>query len=631
MSNGGQSKGPRPGPGGGGGRRGSMAGGKPLNFKKSVSRLLKDFKPLYGVFIFVIIILIASAVFSVINPILLGDFTNAFRDPSSGFVFIESSGINRVNWSLVLTRFIIMAALFFGAAFLSWLAEFLVVKVSADYAYNIRKKIKLKLDKMPLSYFDKHTYGEILSRGTNDVDNISRNMSTIINQTILGISIFVGVLIAMFVTSWKLALVAIAILPLTVILTITIAKHSQKEFMKYRLQLGELNSIIEENYAGFKIVKLFNKEEETIKRFNEVSEKMMWSDRKSQWLSGFIFPSMRFINNLGFIGVSVVGGLIQNLGNMISFFIFLQMFQQPFQQIGQIANVIQSVLASGERIYELLDDEEMSPDPIDAISDVTNVKGEIDFNNVYFSYVKDKPLIQNFNLKVNQGDSIAIVGPTGAGKTTIVNLIMRFYEVDAGEILLDGVDLRDYKRQTLRSSIGMVLQDTWLFSGSIKENIRYGRNDATDQEIIEAAKQAHADHFIQTLPEGYDFILNEDGTNISQGQRQLLTIARAIVSQPKILILDEATSSVDTRTELAIQDAMNRLMKGRTSFIIAHRLSTIKKAKLIIVMQRGEIVEVGNHEELLERDGFYADLYNAQFSGRNPLAPQEIENDNNKL
>lgn len=622
MSNGGR------GPGGGGGRRGSMAGGKPKDFKKTTKRLLKDFKPLLGIFIFVIAILIVSAVFTVVNPILLGDFTNAFSDPNSGFITTDSvTNINYVNWSIVIRQFSVMMVLFISSAFLSWLADFLIVKVSANYAFGVRRRIKEKLDRLPLSYFDKYTYGEVLSRGTNDVENIARHMSTIINQTVVGVSIFIGVLIAMFVTSWRLSLVAISILPLTVTLTVVIAKGSQKEFKKYRVELGKLNSIIEENYAGFKVVKLFNKEEDILNDFNEVSEKMMWADRKSQWLSGFIFPSMRFINNLGFIGVSVVGGLIQNVGNMISFFLFLQIFQQPFQQIGQIANVIQSVLASGERVYDLLDELEMTPDKENSIDNIEQVKGQIVFDDVFFSYVKDKKLIQNFNLHVNQGDSIAIVGPTGAGKTTIVNLIMRFYEIDSGQILLDGVDIRDYRRDTLRSAIGMVLQDTWLFSGTIKENIRYGRNDATDEEIIEAAKQAHADHFIKTLPDGYDFMLNEDGTNISQGQRQLLTIARAIVSQPKILILDEATSSVDTRTELAIQEAMNRLMKGRTSFIIAHRLSTIKKAKVIIVMQRGEIVEIGNHEELLAKNGFYADLYNAQFSGRNPLAPIEVEND----
>jgi ATP-binding cassette subfamily B protein len=606
----------------------ALMGSKPKNYKKAIRRLLGDLRPLLGTFIFVIIILIASATLSVLMPVLLRDFMNAFMNPTSGYItFDPIAGVFHIGWTKVLTSFAVMMGFYVGAALLMWLADWIVVKISADYAYNMREKVKAKLDLMPLSYFDRNTYGEILSRGTNDVDNISRNMSTIINQSILGIATFIGVIIAMFVTAWQLALVAIAILPFTILFTVLIAVNSQKEFKKYRKELGRLNSITEENYSGFKIVKLFNKEDDVAATFEKVNDVMMKADRKSQWLSGFIFPTMRFINNLGFIGVSIVGGFMENIGNMVSFFLFLQMFQQPFQQIGQISSIIQSVLASGERIYDLLDEGEMEPETINAIATEDHIMGEIVFENVNFSYSPDKPLIQNFNLHVNTGDSIAIVGPTGAGKTTIVNLIMRFYEVNSGRILLDGIDIRNYERGTLRGAVGMVLQDTWLFSGSIRENIRYGRNDASDEEIEEAAKQAHADYFIKTLPGGYDFVLNEDGTNISQGQRQLLTIARAIVSKPKILILDEATSSVDTRTEVAIQDAMNRMMVGKTSFIIAHRLSTIKNAKVIIVMQKGQIVEIGNHQELLTKNGFYAELYNAQFSGRNPLAEPDKAQD----
>jgi ATP-binding cassette subfamily B protein len=601
----------------------SMMGAKPKNIKKAASRILADFRPLLGTFIFVIIILLVSATLSVLMPVLLGDFVNDFKNLAT-----QVEGVFVINWPEVFKQVIIMFSFYVGSALLMWLADWIVVKISADYAYNIRAKIKGKLDRLPLSYFDKHAYGEILSRGTNDVDNISRHMSSIINQTILGVSMFIGVVIAMFVTSWELALVAIAILPFTILFTVLIAVNAQREFKKFRAHLGKLNSITEENYSGFKIVKLFNKESDVAASFEQVNEIMMKADWKSQWLSGFIFPTMRFIGNLGFIGVSVVGGILENPGNMVAFFLFLQMFQQPFQQIGQISSIIQSVLASGERIYDLLDEVEMELEPSDAINSEDGIKGEIVFDNVEFAYTIDKPLIRNFNLKVNTGDSIAIVGPTGAGKTTIVNLIMRFYDVNSGRILLDGIDIRNYRRGVLRGAVGMVLQDTWLFSDTIRENIRYGRNDATDEEIEEAAKQAHADHFIKTLPGAYDFVLNEDGTNISQGQRQLLTIARAIVSKPKILILDEATSSVDTRTELAIQDAMNGMMIGKTSFIIAHRLSTIKNAKVIIVMQKGQIVEIGNHQELLANNGFYADLYNAQFSGRNPLAEPEAENGN---
>jgi ATP-binding cassette subfamily B protein len=599
----------------------AMMGAKPKNLRRAASHILADFKPLLGIFIFVIFILLASSTLSVLLPIFLGEFVNNFKN-----LAVKIDGIYVIDWPEVLKQVAVMMSFYVGSALFMWLADWIVVKISADYAYDVRSKIKDKLDRLPLSYFDKNTYGEILSRGTNDVDNISRNMSHIINQSILGISMFLGTVIAMFVTSWQLALVAIAILPFTILFTVLIAVNAQKEFKKYRAHLGKLNSIAEENYSGFKIVKLFNKENDVAQAFEKVNETMMKADWKSQWLSGFIFPTMRFIGNLGFIGVSVVGGILQNPGDMVAFFLFLQMFQQPFQQIGQISSVIQSVLASGERIYELINEPEMEVDSQEAIASEDGIKGEIIFDNVEFSYAPDKPLIQNFNLKVNTGDSIAIVGPTGAGKTTIVNLIMRFYEVNSGRILLDGIDIRNYKRGILRGAVGMVLQDTWLFADSIRENIRYGRSDATDGDIEEAAKQAHADHFIKTLPGGYDFMLNEDGTNISQGQRQLITIARAIVSKPKILILDEATSSVDTRTELAIQDAMNKMMVGKTSFIIAHRLSTIKNAKVIIVMQKGQIVEIGSHSELLANNGFYAELYNAQFSGRNPLAEPELEN-----
>lgn len=599
----------------------AMMGAKPKNLRRAASHILADFKPLLGIFIFVIFILLASSTLSVLLPIFLGEFVNNFKN-----LAVKIDGIYVIDWPEVLKQVAVMMSFYVGSALFMWLADWIVVKISADYAYDVRSKIKDKLDRLPLSYFDKNTYGEILSRGTNDVDNISRNMSHIINQSILGISIFLGTVIAMFVTSWQLALVAIAILPFTILFTVLIAVNAQKEFKKYRAHLGKLNSIAEENYSGFKIVKLFNKENDVAQAFEKVNETMMKADWKSQWLSGFIFPTMRFIGNLGFIGVSVVGGILQNPGDMVAFFLFLQMFQQPFQQIGQISSIIQSVLASGERIYELINEPEMEVDSQEAIASEDAITGEIIFDNVEFSYTPDKPLIQNFNLKVNTGDSIAIVGPTGAGKTTIVNLIMRFYEVNSGRILLDGIDIRNYKRGVLRGAVGMVLQDTWLFADSIRENIRYGRSDATDGDIEEAAKQAHADHFIKTLPCGYDFMLNEDGTNISQGQRQLITIARAIVSKPKILILDEATSSVDTRTELAIQDAMNKMMVGKTSFIIAHRLSTIKNAKVIIVMQKGQIVEIGSHSELLANNGFYAELYNAQFSGRNPLAEPELEN-----
>lgn len=612
-----------PGPMGPGGRRGTNDRAK--NFGQTSKRLIAEFKPLLPQFISVAIIVVLGATLTILSPILIKNIISNFMD------FVTFGPTITVKWDLLLTKFGIILGLYTVSAILSWIADWIVVKISGDYAKNLRHDVERKLNRLPLSFFDKQTYGEILSRATNDVDTISRSMQQIITQTVSGIALLIGVLIAMFFTSWQLALVVIATLPLSVFLTIFIAMRSQKEFVKYQTKLGRLNSHIEENYSGYKVIKLFNKEDESAEVFKNINVDLAKADRMSQFLSGIIFPMLRFVNNLGFVGVSVVGGLISSnapaeaLSNMVAFFMFINIFQQPFQQIGQISNIIQSTVAAAERIFAVLDEKEMTPDAPDAIKTEENVRGQVDFENVSFSYNPETPLIENMDLHVNPGDSIAIVGPTGAGKTTIVNLIMRFYEINSGSIKLDGVDITQYTRAALRGSVGMVLQDTWLFSGSIKDNIRYGREDATDEEIIEAATSAHAHHFISTLPGGYDFVLNEDGTNISQGQRQLITIARAILSRPKILILDEATSSVDTRTELAIQEAMARLMKNRTSFVIAHRLSTIKNAKTILVMNKGKIIETGNHQELLEKKGFYADLYNAQFSGTNPLAPKDAE------
>jgi len=611
------------GPMGPGARRGSND--RAQNFGQTSKRLIAEFKPLLAKFIVVAFFVILGAVLTILSPILI---KNILSDMAS---FVTFGMTIEVNWSLLLTKFGIVMGLYALSAVLAWISDWIVVKISGDYAKNLRHDVQRKLNRLPLSYFDKQTYGEILSRATNDVDTISRSMQQIITQVVSGIALLIGVIIAMFITEWRLALVVLATLPLSVFLTVFIATKSQKEFVKYQVKLGRLNSHIEENYSGYKVVKLFNKEEESTQVFKSINDDMSKADRMSQFLSGIIFPMLRFVNNLGFVGVSVVGGLISSnapaeaLSNMVAFFMFISIFQQPFQQIGQISNIIQSTVAAAERIFAVLDETEMTPDDVNAIATEENIQGKVDFENVFFSYNPQTPLIEDMNLHVNQGDSIAIVGPTGAGKTTIVNLIMRFYELNSGSIKLDGIDITHYTREALRGSVGMVLQDTWLFSGSIKDNIRYGREDATDEEIIEAAQSAHAHHFISTLPGGYDFVLNEDGTNISQGQRQLITIARAILSKPKILILDEATSSVDTRTELAIQEAMARLMKNRTSFVIAHRLSTIKNAKTILVMNKGKIVETGNHQELLEKKGFYADLYNAQFSGTNPLAPKEAE------
>ncbi len=686
---------------------------KPKNSKKTTLRMIKDFKHELPLIIVVILLSIGSAVLNVLSPIYL---QKILSDDGMKAIFETTNSTLHINWGIFCTKFGIVIGIYVASALLGWLSQFLSASISADYAYEMRDKIDRKLDKLPLSYFDRTAYGDTLSIGTNDVDNISRNLQTILTQIFSGIALFVGSLIAMLVTRWELAMVSVASLPLTLLIVFLISKFSGKQFTIYRKELGVLNGKVEEDYAGYKIIKLFNKEEDVKASFDISNEEMRKSDGKSQFLSGLIFPATFFVQNLAYVGISVVGGLISDAATMITFFIFLRLFNQPFQQLGQIASVIQSVLASGERIYDLLDEEEEKPDLEDSIIDEEKIKGNFKFDDIYFQYSDDKPLIENWTLDVKAGDTVAIVGPTGAGKTTIVNLIMRFYEINSvrtkeeilteelrimnkisellnlkpqrledltyddslsikentekaklnireyylksikeadkslvedvstqaklnlivntipnhlnnGAIVLDGKSTKDYTRKCLRGSVGMVLQDTWLFKGTIRENLLYGDQNATDEEIMKACKEAHVAHFIDTLPGGLDYMLNEDGNNVSQGQRQLLTIARAIISKPKILILDEATSSVDTRTEQQIQDALDSIMKNRTSFVIAHRLSTIKNAKLIIVMKKGHIVETGNHAELLAKNGFYAELYNSQFSGTNPMAQTNEKED----
>ena len=593
---------------------------KPKEFKKTFRKMLKDFGHQWHFILFIVILAIGSAILTVITPSLLRSILDNAQDM---FIRNEFELTVSIKWDVFLSNFGLLLGLYAIAAILSWLSEFTAVSVSARYSYDMRVKIQDKLDRLPLSYFDRVPYGDTLSIGTNDVDNISRNLQSIITQIFSGITLFFGSLIAMLVIDWRIALVAFASLPLSFIFIILISVFSGKLFTKYRKDLGELNGKIEETYAGYKIIKLFNKEEDVEESCNKTNVSMERSDRFSHFLSGLFFPTTFFVNNLCYVGIAVVAGIVSSAGTMISFFLYLNLFTRPLQQIGQIANIIQSVVASGERIYSLLEEQEEIPELSNAISNEDNIKGTFDFEHVDFSYSSDKPLIEDMNLHVNNGDMIAIVGPTGAGKTTLVNLIMRFYEINNGTIKLDGVSTKGYTKNCLRGSIGMVLQETWLFKGTIKENLLYGNQDATNEEIIQACKDAHIHHFIETLPGGYNYMLNEDGNNISQGQRQLLTIARAILSKPKILILDEATSSVDTRTEQLIQDALDNIMKGRTSFVIAHRLSTIKNAKTIIVMKKGHIVETGNHQELLAKNGFYAELYNSQFSGVNPMAKEE--------
>ena len=604
-------------------RRGNFQ--KPKNMKGAFLRLFQGFSDQKGRLIVVFVLRLLASVVSIVTPILLGGALNnlsavfSITDPS------DVSALAHVDWAYVYRIFGLLLGLYAFAAVAQWGGTWIVERVVANWVYRQRSLLKAKLDRMPLSYFDANQVGDILARCTNDVDNVGRNFSSIFTNICSGVVVLLGGIIAMFCTSWQLSLVVLGTFPLMILLVVVIASRSRKQFKIYRKHYGILESHIEEDYAGHKIIKLFGQEERSLAVFDEVNQTMTEADRRSQWISGFIFPVMRLCYNLGFVAVSVVAGLVggSNLGDLVAFIMFLNILQQPFQSLGQLAGSIQSMLAAAERTFELLDSQEQTPDDEDAVSTIDQIQGKVDFNGVFFSYDPEKPLIEDMNIHVNPGDMVAIVGPTGAGKTTIVNLLMRFYEPQQGTITLDDIDIRHYQRSALRRSVGMVLQDTWLFNGSIMENIRYGNPDASDDEVIEAAKAAHADHFIQTLAGGYSFELNEDGTNISQGQRQLITIARAIVAKPKIMILDEATSSVDTRTEKAIQDAMELVMKGRTSFVIAHRLSTIKNAKVILVMNKGKLIESGTHAELLKLDGFYAELYNSQFLGQNPMAASE--------
>lgn len=590
---------------------------KPKNIKVVSARLAKEFKPQKAVIVFIVVLLMASAIFSVIEPLIFKSVLNGF----SNYISIDAqSGTYAIAWGSLAIQFAIIFAITGASYVTNWWAQWIGVKIANEYTYHLDNSVKQKLDKMPLSYFDSQDFGDILEKGINDVNNIGSNIYNIVSQGIVAVTMLVGAIAAMFISSWQLSLVVLAFIPLTALSVFAIGIKSQKEFRLYRAKYGAIESQIEESYNGHKLLKAFNKEKDAESRFNETNQAMAASDKKSQFISGFIYPTMRFCNMLGFVAVSVASGLIyadgSNLGTLVAFLMFLNLVSQPFQMIGQISSTFQSVLASSERVFALLDSPEEKPDSPNAISDGKRIEGNIEFSHVSFSYRENEPLIKDMNLKVRQGETVAIVGPTGAGKTTLVNLIMRFYEVKGGNIVLDGIDIRDYKRNVLRGAVGMVLQDTWLFHGSILENIRYGNSDATDEDVINAAKAAHVHHFIETLPEGYHFVLNEDGNNISQGQRQLITIARAICAKPRIMILDEATSSVDTRTEQAIQEAMDDIMKDRTSFVIAHRLSTIKNAKMILVMNHGSIVEMGNHQELLAKNGFYANLYNAQFLGK---------------
>ncbi|NMM63855.1 ABC transporter ATP-binding protein [Clostridium sp. P21] len=620
----------------GGGPMGSFAGPvvKAKNFKASLKRLLSYLKPQRLNFILVFIFAIISTIFSIVGPKISGKaITKLVEGLIAKYTAIAKNAalikagrktqipIPVIDFAYIERIILILIGLYLLSTIFAFFQQYIMAGVAQKTVYNLRRDVQDKLSVLPLKFFDARTHGEILSRVTNDIDNIATTLQQSLTQLITSIVTIIGVIIMMLTISPLLTIVVILTLPLYVVVTAFVAKRSQKYFASQQKEIGMLNGHVEEMYTGHKIVKSFGHEEESIEEFKKINDRLYNAGWKAQFISGIIMPMMRFVSNIGYVIVCVVGGYLAtkgkiNIGDIQAFIQYSNQFTQPIVQTANIANIIQSTVASAERVFELLDETEEIPDSIDA-QVIESPKGEVEFKNVYFSYKEQEPLIKNMNIDVKQGHTIAIVGPTGAGKTTLVNLLMRFYEIDGGSIKIDGVDIRNIKRMELHNMFGMVLQDTWLFNGTIMKNIAYGKEGATEEEVIQAAKAAHAHHFIKTLPDGYNTILNEEASNISQGQKQLLTIARAILASPTIMILDEATSSVDSRTEVYIQKAMTALMENRTSFVIAHRLSTIRDAELILVMNKGSIIEMGNHNELLARKGFYADLYNSQFAGAN--------------
>lgn len=587
---------------------------KAKDFKGTTKKLLNNYLSKYKLaLVIVVIFAIGSTIFSIVGPKILG---NATTEIFNGLVS-KLSGGSGIDFGKIGQILLTLLALYGLSALFSLIQGFTMTGVAQKLTYKMRNDLAKKINKLPMHYFDKKTKGEVLSIITNDIDTLSQNLNQSITQIITSICTLIGVLIMMFSISWEMTLVSLLILPVTVFIVKNVVGKSQKYFKKQQDYLGHVNGQVEEIYGGHTMVKAFNGENEAIKEFSKANKELYQSAWKSQFLSGLIFPVMNFIGNIGYVAVAILGGYLAiqgkiTVGNIQSFIQYNKQFTQPINQIAQVSSMLQAMVAAAERVFEFLEEPEEVED-VENPKSTEGLKGNITFDHVKFGYEEDRIIINDFSAKVKDGQKIAIVGPTGAGKTTMVKLLMRFYDVNSGAILLDGINIKDFKREDLRKMFGMVLQDTWLFGGTIKDNIRYSKPDATDAEVIEAAKAAHVHHFIKTLPSSYDMILNEESSNVSAGQKQLLTIARVILADPKILILDEATSSIDTRTEIQIQAAMDNLMKGRTSFIIAHRLSTIKNADLILVMNHGDIVEQGTHEELLAKDGFYADLYNSQF------------------
>ena len=603
------------GPMGGHGMRGS--GEKAKDFKGTMRRLVSYLAKYRLSIIIVLIFAIGSVTFSVIGPKILGKATTEIFN---GLVSKVSGNGTGIDFDAIKRILITLILLYVVSAVFSFIQGFIMSGISQKVAYNLRDELVKKINRLPMKYFDTRTHGEVLSRFTNDIDTLSQSLNQSLTQIITSVTTLVGVFIMMLSISVVMTFSALLVIPISLFIITFIIKRSQKYFKNQQEFLGQVNGQVEELYGGHVVVQAFNGEEDSIKEFNKINNKLYESAWKSQFLSSTMQPIMMFVGNLSYVVVSILGGylVIKNkieVGDIQSFIQYVRSFNQPISQMAQISNQLQSTAAAAERVFEFLNEEEEDITVENPVS-IEGLQGKIDFEHVEFGYNQDRIIIKDFNANVKPGQKVALVGPTGAGKTTMIKLLMRYYDVNSGAILVDGHNIKDFNRGELREMFGMVLQDTWLFSGSIKENIRYGRLNASDEEVIEAAKAAHVHHFIKTLPDGYNMVLNEESSNISQGQKQLLTIARAILADPKILILDEATSSVDTRTELLIQKAMDNLMEGRTSFVIAHRLSTIKDADLILVINDGDIVEQGNHEELLAKGGFYANLYNSQFADK---------------
>ncbi len=607
---------PQRGPGSGQGPMGGMGRmvEKPKNFKETFRKLKEYLRPYLGKLILVLIFAIGSTIFTIVGPKILGNVTTEIFQ---GLVAKISGTGAGINFPSIQKTLLLLLVLYIISSILGFIQGFIVTGVAQRVSYRLRESIAEKINKLPLAYFDKNSHGDVLSRVTNDVDTVSQSLNQSLSQIITSITTIIGILIMMISISIPMTIIALTILPVSGFLLVNIIKRSQRFFKEQQSLLGEANGYVEEAYTGHIIMKAYNQEERSTEEFSVINEKLQNSAWKAQFFSGLTQPVMGFIGNLGYVFVSIVGGYLAirkiiMVGDILAFIQYISRFTQPIAQVAQISNVLQSTVAASERIFEFLEEEEITEEAGITMNEA-DVKGQVNFHNVHFGYHENEIIINDFTLEVCPGKRVAIVGPTGAGKTTLVKLLMRYYELNSGSITVDGIDINDMNRKDLRDSIGMVLQDTWLFHGTIMENIRYGKLDATDDEVVAAAVASYVDPFVKTLPNGYDMEINEEASNISQGQKQLLTIARVVLKDPAILILDEATSSVDTRTEVLIQESMDKLMEGRTSFVIAHRLSTIKNADIILVMDMGDIVETGTHDELMAKKGFYEKLYNSQF------------------